>query len=403
MSGQRARRSLRRVSPASPTRLPWIDHLRTAAILLVVNMHACVTYSHVGDWYMTAESEPTLAAKVPFIVWQGMLQSFFMGLLFFVSAYFAAGSLARRGPGGFARERLVRLGLPALLYMLVIHPFILLALNPWNHDFGPPAAFYARYIMSGTFLGESGPLWFAVALLLFCLMLAGWTVAAGSRLRQDFGRQAGRATAAPGGTPPSGKLLAGFALALGLGSFAVRLVQPIGTNILNMQLCFFVQYIAWFLAGLHAARHGWLVTLAASPQARTAGWLALLGGPPVMLMLMLVGARHAPPEIFFGGPHWQAFGMALWEQLAGLGLAVGALALFSRRFNFESRRLRWLADRSFGVYVLHAPVLVALAMLFRNLPYHLYGLVVLLTFAGLAASYLLADLARRVPGLRSIL
>jgi glucan biosynthesis protein C len=393
LSGKRVRSSLRRVSPASPSRLPWIDHLRTAAIVLVVNMHACVTYSHVGDWYMMAEPEPTLAAKVPFIIWQMMLQSFFMGLLFFLSAYFAAGSLARRGPGGFARERLVRLGLPALLYMLAIHPFILLALNPWNHDFGPPAAFYARHVRSGEFLGESGPLWFAVALLLFCLALAAWTSVLGSS----------RSTSTTGGTPPSGKFLGGFALALALSSFAVRLVQPIGTNILNMQLCFFVQYVAWFLAGLHSARHGWLAPLAASSQARTAGWLALIGGPLVMLMLMLVGARNAPPEIFFGGPRWQAFAMALWEQLTGLGLAVGALALFARRFNFESRWLRWLSDRSFGVYVLHAPVLVALAMLFRALPYHLYGLVVLLTLAGLLVSYVLADLARRVPGLRSIL
>jgi glucan biosynthesis protein C len=112
------------VSQNPPARLPWIDHLRTAMIVLVVNMHACVTYSHVGDWYLMSEQEPTLAAKVPFIVWQSMLQSFFMGLLFFLAAYFAAGSLARRGRAGFVRERLVRLGLPTLLYMLVIHPFI---------------------------------------------------------------------------------------------------------------------------------------------------------------------------------------------------------------------------------------------------------------------------------------
>jgi peptidoglycan/LPS O-acetylase OafA/YrhL len=381
----------------SPTRLPWIDHLRTAAIVLVVNMHACVTYSHVGDWYMMADPEPTMAAKVPFIVWQGMLQSFFMGLLFFVSAYFAAGSLARRGPGGFVRERLVRLGLPALFYMLVIHPFILLGLNPWNHDFGPSAAFYARYLTTGRFLGSSGPLWFAVALLLFCLGLAAWESALGSS------RSTPAPAAAPDATPPSGKLLLGVALLLGLGSFAVRLVQPIGTNVLNLQLCFFVQYIAWFLAGLHAARHGWLVTLAASPQARIAGWLALIGGPLAMLALLAVGAKNATVEVFFGGAHRQAFGLAVWEQLTGLGLALGALALFSRRFNIESRPLRWLANRSFGVYVLHAPVLVALAMFFRALPYHLYGLVVLLTTAGLVASYVLADLARRVPGLRAIL
>ena len=376
---------------ASPVRLQWVDHVRTFMIVLVVNLHSCVTASHVGDWYVLAEPEPPMAVKIWFILWQGHLQAFFMGLLFFVSAYFTAGSLARRGPGGFARERLARLGLPALFYMLVIHPFILLALNPWNHDFGPPTAFYAHYIISGRFLGSSGPLWFAVALLLFCLVLAAGQSVLGTSRSTSISNA------------PSGKSLLGFALALGLGTFVVRLVQPIGTNVLNLQLCFFVQYIAWFLAGLHAARHGWLVSLAASPRARTAGWLALVGGPLAMLALLAFGAKNASPQTFFGGAHWQAFGLALWEQVTGLGLALGALALFSRRCNTETRFRRWLADRSFAVYVLHAPVLVALAMLFRGLPYHLYGLVVLLTVAGLAVSYVLADLARRIPGLRSIL
>ena len=92
----------------------------------------------------------------------------------------------------------------------------------------------------------------------------------------------------------------------------------------------------------------------------------------------------------------------MWEQLTGLGLALGALALAARCFDTESRALRWLADRSFGVYLLHAPVLVALAMAFRALPYHLYGLVALLTGTGLAISFALADVARRLPGLRTI-
>jgi glucans biosynthesis protein C len=383
------------VSPASPPRLPWIDHLRTAIIVLVVNMHACVTYSHVGDWYVMTKPEPTMTAKLPFIVWQAMLQSFFMGLLFFISAYFAAGSLARRGGRGFVRERLVRLGLPACLYMLVIHPFILLVLNPWDHPFGPPAAFYARYLASGRFLGSSGPLWFAVALLLFCLGLAAWQSAVRS------GRSV--ATAEVAVAAPSGKMLISFACVLGLGTFAVRLVQPIGTSVLNLQLGFFVQYVAWFLAGLQAARHGWLVPLATSRQAHIAGRLALVGGPVILLGLLAAGSKGATVETFFGGLHWQACSLALWEQLTGLGLALGALALFSRRGCVDSPVWRWLADRSFAVYVLHAPVLVALAILFRVLPYHLYGLVALLTVTGLVASYALADLARRIPGLKSIL
>jgi glucans biosynthesis protein C len=375
--------------------MPWVDHLRTAVILLVVNMHACVTYSHVGDWYMMSEHEPTLAAKVPFIVWQGHLQSFFMGLLFFVSGYFAHCSLARRRPGEFLRERLVRLGLPALLYMLVLHPFILLVLNPWHADFGPWPAFYGKYLRTGRFLGSSGPLWFAVALLIFCAVLAGWRAVRPPQMESAPSR--------PVADAPSSTQLWIFAVTLGLVTFAVRLVQPIGTNILNLQLCFFPQYIAVFALGVHAARHGWLLSLAASSRARFAGWLALCGGPVLQLTVMTVGIKFGSLTDFFGGWHGQALGLALWEQLTGVGLSLGLLALFSRTLNFETPALHWLAQRSFGVYVLHAPILVALAIAFRALPQNLYLLVALLTFSGLLLSFIAADLARRVPGLRAIL
>lgn len=375
----------------SSVRLPWIDNLRTLLIMLVVNLHACVSYSHVGDWYFMSAREPTLAEKIPFILWQAHLQSFFMGLLFFLSAYFAYGSIARRGVGAFVRERLIRLGLPALFYMLVIHPFILLALNPWNFDFGPPLVFYVDYLRTGKFLGSTGPLWFVVALLLFSLVFAAWR-----SMRPSPNNL--QPSAAPTGTP-----LLLFAFALGCGSFVMRLVQPIGTNVLNMQLCFFVQYVAFFMAGLSAARHGWLLSLASSSHARTAGWLTLLGSPPLLLAIIIIGGKTAAPETFFGGWHWQSFCYAVWEQLAGVGLSLGLLALFSRRCNIESPILRWLSDRSFAVYVLHAPVIIALGMLFRALPQNMYALVALLTITGLAASYAVADIARRLPGLRRIL
>ncbi len=381
--------------PSASARLPWIDHLRTFVILLVVNMHACVTYSHVGDWYYMSDHEPTLPVKVPFIVWQGHLQSFFMGLLFFVSGYFAASSLARRGAGAFARERLVRLGLPALFYMLVIHPFILLGLNPWHADFGSPAHWYfVRYLGTGRFLGSSGPLWFAVALLIFSLLLAA---------RHAVSPAPSAATSPASASIPTARSIVLLGLVLGFATFSIRLLQPIGTNILNLQLCFFAQYIAFFLAGLHASRHGWLLPLARSRLARRAGWLALVGGPILQLTIMVLGTRGGQPlEFFFGGWHWQALALALWEQLAGVGLSLGLLALFSAKLNFETPFLRWLSERSFGVYVFHAPLLVALTMLYRSFPPNPYLLAALLTVTGLIASYVVADVARRIPGLRAI-
>lgn len=377
---------------SAPARLPWIDHLRTLVILLVVSMHACVTYSHVGDWYVMAERVPSLPEKLVFIFWQAHLQSFFMGLLFFISGYFAHGALGRHGPGRFLRERAVRLGLPTLLYMLVIHPFILLGLNPWHADFPPFAEFYVRYLLTGRFLGSSGPLWFAFALLIFCVVLVVW------RRVRPAGATAGNAAV------PGAAQLWRFGLLLAVGTFAMRLCQPLGTNVLNFQLGYFVQYVAAFAAGVAAARSGWLLPLSASATARRAGRLALVGGPVLLLVLVVALIKHpvgGDPQN--GGWHWQALALAGWEQLTGLGLSLGLLALFARRFNRDGPVLRWLADRSFAVYVLHPPVLIALMMAYRALPQVPLALAVLLTLTGLAASYALADLARRVPGLRAIL
>ena len=379
------------MTSSATVRLPWIDNLRTLLIVLVVNLHVCVTYSHVGDWYFMSAQEPTMAEKVPFIIWQAHLQSFFMGLLFFISAYFAYSSIARHGVGAFVRERLFRLGLPALLYMLLIHPFILLILNPWDFNFGPPEEFYVSYLRTGKFIGSTGPLWFVVALLLFSLAFAAWRLA---RPQSNDLRPV---------TLPTGTFVLLFSLTLGFSSFIMRIVQPIGTSVLNMQLCFFVQYIAFFLAGLCTARNGWLLPMASSSYARIGGKLALFCGPPLLLAIIVIGAKTAAPEAFFGGGHWQSFCYAVWEQLVGVGLSLGLLMFFSRKCNAENKKLRWLSDRSFGVYVLHAPVIIALAMLFRTLPLNIYAHVTLLTLTGLVASYAVTDIGRRLPGLRSIL
>jgi len=363
---------------------------------LVVCMHACVTYSHVGDWYYMSAQEPPMPVKVAFVFWQGHLQSFFMGLLFLLSGYFAHLSLSRRGPARFLKERLMRLGLPTLFYMAVIHPFILLGLNPWGRSFPPVFEFYASYLATGRILGSSGPLWFAFALLLFCVVLAGWRAFRPVAIRSEV----------PAATPEARHLWL-LAASLAVVTFIVRTVQPIGTSVLNFQLCFFPQYIAAFLLGVLAARQQWLLPLAHSRTAARAGWLGLLGGPLVLLTVILLGgpAPEHGPAAYNGGWHWQAFGLAAWEQFSGVALALGVLHWTSRLLDVDTAGLRWAADRSFAVYVLHAPILVGLAVWFRPLESSLspFALAPLLTVTGLAASYGLSDLARRLPGLRAIL
>jgi hypothetical protein len=366
-------------------------------IVLVVNMHACVTYSHVGDWYVMERAEPTLPVKIVFFIWQGHMQAFFMGLLFFLAGVFAHQSLERRGPAAFLRERVRRLGLPALLFMLAIHPFMVYVLlgQPHGPDRPSLGALYARYLSTGRFLSGSGPMWFAIALLVFSAVLAA---VRGCKPLQS------RPAQRPAVATPGGASLARFGVALVLSTFLVRLAQPIGTSVMNFQLCFFPQYIAAFIAGVFAGHQGWLESLAASRAACWAGWMGLIGGP--LFFAVIVGVGGPPPENgpnpYVGGWNLRAFCMVVWEQFAGLGIALGCLAWFCRHGRASGVMAAWLSSRAFAVYVLHAPVLVAITPLLHPAVSHPLIGVALLTLSGLTLSFCLADLVKRVPGLRSI-
>lgn len=361
-------------------------------VLLVVNMHACVTYSHVGGWYYKDSPEPGLGVKLPFLYWQGHLQAFFMGLLFFLAGVFAHGACLRRGPAGFVRERLLRLGAPAALYMLLIQPFITLVLLR-RVDASSIGGAYLQYLTSGRVLSGSGLLWFAVALLLFCLALAAIRSLHPIESRSDP-RPA-----------PSTLQVAVFGMLLVAATVVFRLVQPLDTDFFNLQLGFFAQYIAVFSVGVLAGRYGWLEALALSRLAARAGVGLLIAGPLAMTAVLVLGGavKSGNFQPFKGGWHWQALGLAAWEQLSGVALGLGAMALFQRRFNTEGPVARWMARHSFGVYVLHAPILVALAVVMHPLPGGPVVKMLLLTGLGLLLSHVAAALAKRVPGLRQIL
>jgi peptidoglycan/LPS O-acetylase OafA/YrhL len=331
--------------------------------------------------------------KIVFMFWQGHIQAFFMGLLFFLAGVFTHRSLERRGTWSFLRERGRRLGLPSLLFMLLIQPFMVYVLlgHPHIPDRPSLAVLYGRYLTSGRVFSGNGPMWFALALLLFCVVLAA--------VRRCRPLKAGSAAA------PGSAALLGFGAVLIASTFLVRTVQPLGTDVLNFQLCFFPQYVAAFMVGVAAGKRGWLEALTTSRRARVAGWLGVIGGP--LLFALVAGLGGPPPEdgpnLYAGGWNLRAFGFAAWEQSAGLGIALGLLAWFHRRWNTTGRVATRLADRAFAVYLLHAPVLVALTPLIRPAVVNPFVGVVLLTASGLAGSFLAADVVRRVPGLRRIL
>lgn len=289
-------------SEIATQRLGFIDNLRWLMILLVISMHAAVTYSHLGSWYFMEDPKPGLRLTVGFAAYQMFLQAFFMGFLFLIAGYFVPAAFDRKGFRKFLRDRAVRLGIPSLIYMFAIHPLIVYwMLKDYYRIEAPFLDSYRRYITSFRFLGSSGPMWFTVALLAFCLVYGLVRLSRGGVPRNEFDAAL-----------PTHSRVAGLALLMGLCTFLVRIVQPMGTSILNMQLCYFSQYILLFGVGILAWRRNWLRRI---PYGFGMRWfvLALTAGSLVWFgIVAAIVATHGTGAMN-GGFTWQSAAICFWE------------------------------------------------------------------------------------------
>ncbi len=381
-------------APSRP-RLGFIDNLRWVLIVLVVVFHAAVTYGPIGSWfYLTRDIPgdavvPSEVGSLVLAVIVVLLQAFFMGLFFLISGYFVPASVERKGTRRYLWDRVIRLGVPSLLFIILLTPLIALMVRP------------ASFATSGSFVGfwmgyainpaawDTGPMWFAVALLLFSVVAAvtlrTWRW---DRLRLSLTRL---------------RLALFIALVAGV-SFAVRIVDPIGTSVWNMQLAFFTQYVAFFIFGALAYRNDWLASMT-DREGRF--WLRVALASLVVLLipdLVLGGVLQGDLAAFSGGLTWQSAVASLWEQVFAVGMSLGLLTRFREKHARQSRWQQKLADDSFAVYVFFPPVLVGLAILMA--PVVLPDLVkfLLLATAGTVMSFGFAELLlRRTPGLRGLL
>ena len=258
---------------SAAARLIFVDNLRWVMIMLVLSMHAAVTYSGHGSWYYNEPAHLGLPQELTFVTYQVFLQSFFMGLLFFIAGHFVPGAVDKKGVARFLRDRAFRLGLPALLYIFVVQPLTCYyAAGVWDTDQGFLKE-YRLYIIHGRFLSGTGPLWFCVALLFFSCCYAVWRSLRAAR------------PVRPQSFPPMA-IVGAFITLIALSTFFVRIPWPNGTSFYNMQFCYFSQYIFFFIAGTFAYRHSWLSTLTKSTS-RNWGRIGRIGGLTIWILLIL--------------------------------------------------------------------------------------------------------------------
>lgn len=377
-------------STGAAARLLYIDNLRWTMILLVISMHAADTYSPFGNWYFVDREPASTATILAFGAWQMYLQSFFMGLLFFVAGYFVPASFDRKGPRAFLRDRAIRLGIPVLLYMFVIGPMTeYFFAHSWTST--EPTSFaneWIKHIRNGEFLQENGPLWFCLALLIFSAVYA---------VCRSFPRQNAPVQQTP---PPSNAEVCLFAVLIAIVSFVVR--GLFSGSFLNMHLGDFPQYIFLFVAGILSARRGWLPQLSFEQGQR---WLftVLPAGFVCWLLLMYDGVIRKP-AVHWGPWSWQRGAFCFWEAFTCIAISFGLLVIYRQMFPSQGRIAKFLSANAFSVYVFHPPVMIGIARLMHGLSWPPLLKFSFLTCAAAIVTFALSEvLFRRIPLLRRVL
>jgi len=335
----------------------YIDNLRLLLIILVVMQHISVTYSGMGSWYYMEGKNISLPSKIFFLFFNSFNQSYFMGLLFFIAGYFVPGAYNRKGFLKFNKDRFIRLGIPTVFYMLIIHPLIMYTMGVIGLraklEFMP---YYLNYIVTLNFIGGSGPLWFAFALLIFSMIYAVVRLVVVSNT-QSVSR-----------IPIKTSYIMFLIVLIALGAFIIRLIQPMGTSVLNMQFCYFSQYVILFIIGTVAHRNRWFSNLKYRYGVK---WLkaVLLLGPILWSVLVVAGGalKLQSTELYNGGLHWQAVAYAFLESFIGAAMSIGLIALFKEKCNKQNNVLKVLSDNSFAVYIFHAPIIITMAIVLRSL------------------------------------
>ncbi len=377
--------------PTGGVRFHALDNLRAAMMLMGLLLHAGLSYSHMPR----SPIWPFKDARASILCDAIMAASglFRMPAFFLVAGFFAALIHERRGSQGLLADRCRRILLPFVAGWLVTFPLVragfLYAEAMVAHHAAPGASAARALIVTGPY-ADPNPihLWFLEYLLIYYL-LALPAVRWVTRLRETT---RARFSARFCGMMQSGVAPLGLAVVTALP----LLVAPMG--LIPAPLSFvpepvpLVAYGGFFAVGWMLFRHVHLFPVIGrhAPRRLALGLLLV----PLSGLLLWLRSLVIAPEAFgalppgaeaslasdqtlrLGLPRHFTWPIGLTVQgcLAMTGalviwlLVLGVLGLFLRGLNRPHRGLRYLADASYWLYLVHFPLMVWTPILLAPLP-----------------------------------
>ena len=359
--------------PSAANRIFYLDWLRIMLTILVIVHHVGQAYGPTGGYWPV--QSPTRAAILgPFF---GVNRSFFMSLFFMISGYFMVGAYQRNGFGRFLKNRLVRLGIPVLVFSAAMIPLRIFV-------FGEHIARWDDYL-------NAAHLWYLEHVLLFSAVYAVW-----QKIREARGIKT--AASAPRPAPGLAVTLAAM-LVIVIAVGAVRIWSPIDRwmNLLGFFRVAFADVprdMAFFIFGALAFRRGWFESY---PARRGLAWLAVGLAAAVFWYV-----RAFVPAIQLSGVAGDLFYL-VWEELIAFGFCIGLLVLFRQAAARQGTFGRMLAANQYSAYFWHPLLIVPIQMALVPVALGPFEKFAVVSLVGVPVVFLVSWLVRRSRAVRAVL
>lgn len=347
------------------SRLDYLDATRAFALVLGIVFHACLSFVPVFmGWAVQDVSTSPLVA-----MFMTVSHSFRMEAFFLLAGFFSHLTFHRKGAGEFVRSRALRIAVPFVVGWFILHPLVVSGwimgsaslrghVDIWAGLLGGLQSFST--LPAGIFAGSH--LWF----LYYLAMITALTLAVRGLLTTTgswYGAMVRRADTFVAWLANAPVSLMILAVPTAAALWFMRFWSMDTPDQLRPNIPALVIYGGFFVLGWMLSRQRELI----SQFARITIQRWILAGLGIAAILLLGDIERDP-----GHPHYLAahvayalsYALTMWSLVF---LTIGVFRKLCRRPNSF---IRYVADSSYWMYLIHLPVVVWLQVAVAELPVH---------------------------------
>lgn len=344
--------------------MDYLDAVRAFALLLGIVFHASLSFMPIYIGWAVMDVSTNSFASIFVLI----SHSFRMELFFLIAGFFSHMTFHRKGVGSFAKSRLIRIAIPFVIGWFILRPLVV---SGWiiGGESMRGDANILRGLIGGFQTLNTLPqdllvgthLWF----LYYILIVTVATLA----IRAGLNLIPGALVAVSQITDKTTEWIAKSNVALIVLSAPTALClwfmntwgMDTPDKSLTPHLPVFITYAGFFIFGWILHRQAHLL----APLSRLTPARFIICAASIISIVLLSESEANP-----GHPHYTLLkaGFAIGYALTMWSLVLLSIGLFKKFCDKPNRAIRYIADSSYWLYLVHLPVVIWLQIAFAELP-----------------------------------